>query len=114
VGHALRGAGLGGASTHFILTFKKRVFQQKFRPKYAYFLEKKGCKITAAPGGSASEPPLASGGWGLRLQTPALLLPFTDIDLSKYVFSVKHFFIITNSKYYAFVPLFHFIKLKNH
>jgi len=34
-------------------------------PKNAYFLEK-SCKITAAPGGSALEPQLASGGWGLR------------------------------------------------
>jgi len=52
-------------------------------PKNAYFLEK-GYKIAAAP-----EPPLASGGWGLRPQTPALLLPLTDIDLSKYVSIVK-------------------------
>jgi len=28
-------AGLGGTSMHFIQTFKKRVFLQKFRPKYA-------------------------------------------------------------------------------
>jgi len=41
---------LWGVSTRFIQTFKKRVFQQKFRPKYAYILEKKGCKIAAAPG----------------------------------------------------------------
>jgi len=27
--------GPGGASTQFIQTFKKRVFQQKFRPKFA-------------------------------------------------------------------------------
>jgi len=44
-GHEPRGAGLGDASTHFIQTFKKRIFQQKFRPKYAkkirIFLEKK-------------------------------------------------------------------------
>jgi len=48
-------------------------------PKHAYFLVK-GCKIAAAPGGSASEPPLASGSWGLRPQTPAFLFPLTDID----------------------------------
>jgi len=61
-GHAPRSAGLR-ASTHFIQTFKKRVFQQKFRPKYAknaYFLEK-GCKIAAAPSGSAPD---------LRIVTP--------------------------------------------
>jgi len=33
--HASRVAGLGGASTHFIQTFEKCVFKQKFRPKYA-------------------------------------------------------------------------------
>jgi len=32
-GYAPRGAGLVDASPHFIHTFKKRVFQQKFRPK---------------------------------------------------------------------------------
>jgi len=34
-GHAPWSAGLEDASTHFIQTFKKLVFQQKFRPKYA-------------------------------------------------------------------------------
>jgi len=53
-------------------------------PKNAYFFRKKKCIIATEPGGSAPEPPLAFGGWGLRPQTPALLLPFTDIDLSKY------------------------------
>jgi len=33
--HTPRGEGLGGASTHCIQTFKKRVFQEKGRPKYA-------------------------------------------------------------------------------
>jgi len=61
---------------------KNQDFQQKFWPKYcmpknAYFLEKR------------LESPLASGSWELRLQTPALLLPLTDIDLSKRVSSVK-------------------------
>jgi len=59
--------------------------------KNAYFLVK-GCKIAAAPGGLAPEPPLASGDWGLRPQTPTLLLPFTDIDLSNYLSSVKLFY----------------------
>jgi len=53
-----------------------------------YFLEKKSCKIAAA----SPEPPLASSGWGLRLQTPALLLPLTDIDLSKCVSIVNQFY----------------------
>jgi len=30
-----RNAGLRGPTTHFIQTFKKRVFQHKFWPKYA-------------------------------------------------------------------------------
>jgi len=34
-GHAPLRAGLEGASTHFIQTFKKRVFLQKFGPNYA-------------------------------------------------------------------------------
>jgi len=33
-------------------------------PKNAYFLEKKGCKITAALRAPPPEPPFASGGWG--------------------------------------------------
>jgi len=82
-GHASRRAGLGGASTHFIQAFKKQVFQQKFRPKCqknAYFLEK-GCKIAAAAGGSVLEPPLASGGWRLCLQSPMSLLPLMILKL---------------------------------
>jgi len=31
---------------------------------------------------ASTEPPLASGGWGLRSQTPALLLPPTITTLS--------------------------------
>jgi len=34
-GHTPRGAGLGSASTHFIQTFKKRVFRQIVVSKYA-------------------------------------------------------------------------------
>jgi len=33
-GHALLGAGLGGASARFLQSFKN-AFKQKFRPKYA-------------------------------------------------------------------------------
>jgi len=43
---------------------------------------KKTVKISAAPGGSAPEPAFAFGSWGLRLQTPALLLPFAITTLS--------------------------------
>jgi len=45
---------------------------------------------------------LASGDWGLRPQTSALLLPLTDIDLSERVSSVKNNTEVTNSKCYAF------------
>jgi len=83
------------AYQHALLRHLKNVFFSRNlgqnMPKNAYFLEK-GCKIAAATGDSAPEPPLASGGWGLRPQTPALLLPFINIDLSKYVFSVKLFY----------------------
>jgi len=43
-GHTPRGAGLGGASTHFIRTFKKCVFSRNLGQnmlKNAYFFEKK-------------------------------------------------------------------------
>jgi len=66
------GAGLGGTSIHFIQTFKTRVFQQKFRAKYALKMRifwNKGCKIAAAPRGSATEPQLASGSCRLHPQT---------------------------------------------
>jgi len=36
--------------------------------------------------------PVSLGGWGLRPQTHALLLPFIDIDLSKCVSSIKPIF----------------------
>jgi len=36
---------------------------------------KKSCKNRFSVEGSAPEPPFASCGWGLRLDTPALLLP---------------------------------------
>jgi len=46
--------------------------------------KKKGCKIVAAPP--------CYGGWGLHPQTSAFLLSFTDVDLSKFVFSVNLFY----------------------
>jgi len=49
--------------------------------KNAYFLGK-NFKNRLSIGGSAPEPPFASGGWGLRLQTTALLLPPTNTALS--------------------------------
>jgi len=47
----------------------------------AYFLGK-NYKDRLSVGGSAPEPPFASSGWGLGLQTPALLLPLTITNLS--------------------------------
>jgi len=63
--------------------------------------QKKACKITAAPKGSAPEHPLASGGRGLRPQTPTLLLPLTDINSSKCVSSLKTILLLwkSNNKY---------------
>jgi len=49
--------------------------------KKAYFGEK-NCKNRLSVGGSAPEPPFASGGWGWSPQTPALLLPLTITTLS--------------------------------
>jgi len=49
--------------------------------KNAYFLEK-DVKIHFSVGGSAPEPPLASGGWGVRPPTPAVLLRPTITTLS--------------------------------
>jgi len=63
---------------HFKNEFFSRTLGQNM-PKNAYFLEK-SCKIAAVSGGSAPEPPMASGSWGLRPQNPAFLLPLTDID----------------------------------
>jgi len=59
--------------------------------KNAYFL-RKNCKNHLSVGGSASEPPIASGGWGLRPQTPALLLPPTITTLTSSLFLVVNAF----------------------
>jgi len=58
---------LGGASTHFALTFLSRNLDQNTL-KNAPFLKKfgKNCR---------SKPPLASDSWGLRPQTPELFSP---------------------------------------
>jgi len=47
----------------------------------AYFLEK-DVRNRLSVGGPAPEPPLASGGWGLGPQTPALFLSPTITTLS--------------------------------
>jgi len=50
--------------------------------KNAYFLEKV-IKSPQRQGILPQKSPLASSGWGLRLQTSALLLSLIDINLSK-------------------------------
>jgi len=83
-GHAPRREGLGGASTHFIQTFKNAFFSRNLGQnilKNAYFLEK-SCKIAERQGLRPKKSPLIFSGWGLRPQTPALLLSLIDINLS--------------------------------
>jgi len=93
--HALQGAGLGGASTHFIQTFKNEFFNRNLGqniPKNAYFLEKKAVKLPQRPAAPLPNPRWTPAAGDFRSLTPALLLLFTDIDLSKYVFSVNLFY----------------------
>jgi len=82
-GHEPLGAGLEGASTQFIQTFNKRVFQQKCVLKLRYFLKKKTVKSPQRQWIRPPKSPLASSGWGLRLRFPVLLLLLIDINLSK-------------------------------
>jgi len=74
---------LGRTSILFAVIYKRvlsRNIDQSLL-KNAYFLEKT-VKNRRSVGGSAPEPPLASGGWGLGSQTPALLLSPTITTLS--------------------------------
>jgi len=84
-GHAPRGVGLGGASTYFIQTFKKCVFQQKFGPKCLKMSIIENIKITAAPGDPPPKKPTGLQWLGTPPQDPALLLSLIDINLSKCV-----------------------------
>jgi len=90
VGHA---PGVQGLEAHQHTSFrhlKSEFFSTNFgqnTPKIRIF-KKKGCKIAAAPG-VRHRTPMASGGWRLRFQTPALLVALTDNDLSKGVSGVK-------------------------
>jgi len=59
--------------------------------KNAYFLEK-AVKNCLSVGGSAPEPPFASGGWGLRPQIPALLLSPTITSLSSSCLALNAFY----------------------
>jgi len=74
---------LGRTSTLFTVIFKRILSRNLYQSmlKNAYFLEK-DVKYRFSVGGSAPEPPLASGGWGLLPQTPVLLLPPTITTFS--------------------------------
>jgi len=50
------------------------------------------CKNRLSVGGSISELPFASGGWGLRPQTPVLLLSPTITSLSSSFLALNAFY----------------------
>jgi len=54
----------------------------------------KNCKNRLSVGGSTPEPPFAFGGWGLRSQTPALLLP-------RIITTLSNLFLVGNAFYSA-------------
>jgi len=56
--------------------------------KNTYFLGK-NCKNRLSVGGSAPEPPFASGGWGLRPRTPAFFFPAYYCNFVEFVSSAK-------------------------
>jgi len=77
------GAQALGVQQHTFYSHFKRVLSRNLDQsmlKNAYFLE--NCKNRLSVGGSVPEPLFASGGWGIRPQTPALLLPPTITTLS--------------------------------
>jgi len=72
------------------------------------FLEK-DVENRLSVGGSAAEPPLASGGWGLRPQTPALLLSSTITTLSSSFLALNAVYCLQKSTNFAsskFLQLF--------
>jgi len=76
--------------------------------KNAYFLEK-DVKNRLSIKGSTSEPPLASGGWELRPQTPALLLLPTIKTLSSLFLTLNSVYYLqkrTNFAYSKYLQLF--------
>jgi len=72
----------------------------------------KNAKNRLSDGGSAPEPLFASGGWGFRPQTTALLLPPTMTTLSNSFLALNAFYYPQKKKkfcfFQAFVPIFHF------
>jgi len=78
-----------GASTHLIQPFKNTVLSRNLDQimlKMRIF--GKNLENRRSVGGSAPNPPLASGGWRLRPQTPALLLLPTAIAFVEQVSSI--------------------------
>jgi len=76
--------------------------------KNAYFLEK-DVKNRFSIGGLAPKPPLASGGRGLRPQTPTLLLPPTITTLSSSFLALNAVYYLqkrTNFAYSKFLQPF--------
>jgi len=65
--------------------------------KNAYFYTIK-CKNCLSVGGSAPEPPLASGCWELRPQTPALLLLPVVTTLSSSFLALNAFYYLQKRK----------------
>jgi len=70
--------------------------------KNAYFLEK-DVKYRFSVGCSAPEPPLASGGWGIRPQTPALLLPPTITTLSSSFLALNVYYYLIITTYFKII-----------
>jgi len=81
--HAPQGAGLRGASAHFLQLFEMR-FKQKSRPKVCLkmrILGKKTEKIASASGDPLPNP---------SFQTPVLSLPTTVTTLVEFDFCTKY------------------------
>jgi len=66
----------------------------------------KNVKNRLCVGGSAPEPPLASGGWRIRPKKPALLLPPTITTLSTSFLAPEVRFITLKKEKYLLLPNF--------
>jgi len=95
-GHAFRGADLRGASAHFLQSFKNAFYLDQSVLKNAYVL-KKSCKNRFSVGGSALEPPFASGDW--RAEAPP-----SDPRVGERCYSTWH--MLRHSLRYVCVPCY--------
>jgi len=96
VEHAPCGTDLGGARrtcTLFTVNYKRVLSKNldQIMLKNAYFLEN-NYKNRLSVGTTAPEPLFTSGGWGIRPQTPALLLPPTITTLSRSFLALNAFY----------------------